>query len=708
MPTTQGGDSPAVVTGAGAGSHRPSRYEAPYQWDGTKAQAQRILAWMNEAIQEGEHFLRSQSGYRFVDASHRIMADIGFDELPRTLSKASKNFTKKGVRELVGTLSNPRPISSFESENKDWASQSEILNKCYLHWYNSTFADRRLREALQFAAVEGTGYLMMEWDPGYWLPGDGKVTMQALGVDAVLPVQISPEDWNLQKGYATIIRRQFPIINVIRRFPLAANLIAPDGEAVSKFRRLVNNMLDRVTPTVQNTYGSQRGYRGEDPAGKQLVTVYDIYISDAEVNMGQSPISKGVEGSPWQYTVPYYGQQIPIGINDPQTGSPLTRPANYHDARMFPYRRHIIATRNAVLYDDTSHWWHGEVPLVKFRLDDSPFEYCGVPITKEPAKLQAMLTSLLRAYDDSANARLRPGLVYDKNRISDTLARSVDPRAGGQVIGSTNMMGEVFKLLVDPRYYQMQNDILPLMDSIEEGGMKLMGLHDLTAMAKAAQVPGSDTIEKLAEMAGPMATDMSRNMEASMRDLGELWKAMFFEFYNARKRFQILGRDGITREDFDFDPSTLVPSNMDLPIVGKQGTRSERARIHMRNFHFSIVPNSIYQMTQSSRRLLLLQLARMQMPIPPKFLMEQFDLPNPQKMIDDFWEYKLEEAQHMTEIQIAAMAMSPMGQMAQMMQGGLKGGGGANQQGAGRPPSGQEPPHVESKDGGTRSTISES
>jgi hypothetical protein len=37
----------------------------------------------------------------------------------------------------------------------------------------------------------------------------------------------------------------------------------------------------------------------------------------------------------------------------------------------------------------------------------------------------------------------------------------------------------------------------------------------------------------------------------------------------------------------------------------------------------------------------------MAMPIPPKYLLEQFDIPNPQKMIDEFWEYKMEEAQKM-------------------------------------------------------------
>lgn len=719
MPTTSGGTSPALV--AGSSPTKPSRWEAPYKWDGSRPAAQRILAWMNEAIQESEMFLKSQRGYQFVDTSYRIMADIGFDELPRTLSKASDNFVKRDVRELVGTLANPRPIVSFKCENPDYEHQSDILNKGYLHWYLSSFADRKLRQALQFAAVEGTGYLYMDWDPGYWEPGQGEIVLQALGVDAVLPVQISPDDFDLQKAYAVIIRRQFPITQVIRRFPLASHLITPDGEVVNKWRRLVNSLLDRVTPTVQNTYGAQRGYKGEDPMGRQLVTVYDIYILDSTANLTAGPAKVGTPGSPWEYTVPFYGQDIPIGMADPRTGQQITRKADLHDSRLFPYRRHIIATRNAVLYDDTSRFWHGKVPLIKFRLDDWPFEYCGIPVTKEPAKLQAMLTSLLRAYDDSANCRLRPGLVYDKSRVSDALARSFDPRVGGQVIGASNMIGELFKMAVDPKSMQMTQDILPLMTQIKEWGTDLMGLNDLVAMSKAAQVPGADTIEKLSELAGPVATDMSRNMESSLRDQGELWKAMFFEFYNARKRFQILGPDGLTEEDYDFDPATLVPDNIDLPVVGRGGTRTERARVHMRNFHFSIIPNSIYQMTQSTRRLLLLQLARMGAPIPQKYLMEQFDIPNPEKMIQEFYQEKKEEAEVQMEIQMdLTQKQMAMGMMAQ--------GGGAlgqlsegiasifqrngNPQGEGRPPTAQKPPHLENKTDGmgvpVRTTISES
>lgn len=704
--------APAIVTGAGSkGFNRPSRYEAPYWQPWSRPVSDRLTAWINEAIQEGEAFLRTQQGYQFVNASLRIMNDKGFDELPATLSKSSDNFVKRGVRELVGTLSNPRPLSAFRTENKEQKAQftAELLDKGYISWQNMTFADRSLRKSLQYAAVEGTGYSLMEWDPGFWGTGQGDIRLTPGGVDMVLPIQISPDDWDLQKAYAVIIRRQLPITIVRQRFPLMADHIYPDGDAPGRWRRLVNGLVDKVTPTVHNTYGSQRGYRGEDPAGRNLVTIYDIYVMDPQVNDSGRELVKGVIGSPWEYRVPYLGQDIQTRVNDERTGMPITRKADYHDARIFPYRRHIVSTRSVVLYDDTSRWWHGEVPLIKYTLDDWPHEYCGIPVTKEPAKLQAMLTSLLRAYDDSANARLRPPVAFDDQRVSDALARSIDPRVGGQVVGMSNLIGEAFKLLVDPQYYSMQSDILSLIDWAKEEGTRLMGLHDVAALQKAGQIPSGDTLEKLTEMAGPLATDMSRNMEESERRKGEMFKALFFEFYTVKRRFQLFGPDGITPQDYDFDPASMVPADVDLPGIGLGGTRSQRARSYMESFHFNIVPGSIYQMTQSTRRLLILQLARMGLPIPPKWVMEQFDIPNPEKMIKEFWEYKEEEALHMTEIQIAVQSaiggMDPASQLAGAIQGL------GNKAQPGRPPTAQQNPQLQQKSdgsGGERTVISES
>lgn len=716
------GPGPAIITGSDP--RRPSRYEAPFRYDGSGPSQDRILGWMREAVNEGEWFLRNQSGHQFIDASWRIMNDIGFDELPSTLSHVSDNIIKRDVRELVATLSNPRPISSYKCDNSDYDSQAWLLNQLYLSWYQNCFVDRSIRSALQYAAVEGTGYLLTDWDPGYWTMGRGDVRLRPLGVDSVLPLQMNSETWDLQTSYVTIIRVQYPITEVIRMFPHMVDKLVPDGEPVGRLRKLLSNMVEKVAATVHNTYGSQRGYRqGEDPGSRFYVTLYHIYIQDRQLNTSGTTAQMGVAGSPWEYQVPSLGTDIPTGVFDAQ-GRPLTRKADAHDSRMFPFRRHIVATRTQILYDDTSRWWHGQVPLVKFTLDDWPSEYCGIPITKEPAKLQAMITSLLRAYDDSANARLRPPVTYDGNRTSEAEARKFDPRKGGQIIEASDTLGPVFKMAMDPAYYNMQSDILTLIEWGKNEASRLIGNQDLTALTEAAQIPSGDTIEKLEQLAGPLSTDMSRNMEASVRQLGEQFKGYAFEFYTAKRRFQVLGPDGLTAQDFDYDPGELTPGN--LPGA----SRSERARRHMANFYFHIVPNSMYRTTQASRSLLMLQLARMGQPISPYTLMELFDVPNPGRPaklpdgreplteIDRWKAWKLEEAQVMIEVQMqlaqAQMAMQqqmdPLGQLSSAIQQAVQSptAGGGNPQGQGRPPTAQKMPHVESKDGGTRSTISES
>ena len=710
---------------------RPSRFEAPYAFDGTQSSKDRITGWVLDACNQGESFLRSQRGFQFVDVSHRIMSDIGFTEVPDTVSKASLNFVKRDIRELVATLSNPRPITAFKCDNQAYSHQAWVLNALYQSWYWESMVDRKIRTALQYAAVEGTGYLLTGWDPGFWGPGRGGITLTPLGVDAVLPIQISPDDWDLQRAYGVIIRRRLPIVEVIRRWPQYADKITPDEDATWWGRRLWNITKTKVVATVHNTYGKDRGYKDVDDLGRALVTVYEVYLNDASVNASGRSMQMGVPGSPWEYQVPSLGSDIPTGIND-SAGRPLTRKADYHDARIYPYRRHIVCTRNQVLYDGPSRWWHGQVPLVKFRLDDWPFEYCGIPLTKEPAKMQAMVTSLLRAYDDSANARLRPPLVYDESRVNGELARSFDPRVGGQVIGQSDLIGEAFKLAVDPAYYNMQSDILNLITWAKEEGTKLTGLHDLVAMQKAAQIPSGDTIEKMSELAGPLSTDMSRNMEASLRELGEQFKCLVFEFETAARRFHLLGPDGITQEDYDYKPTDLVPDHVPGTLPGS--TRFERARAHMHNFRFSILPNSIYQQTQSSRRMALLALADRGLPISPYTVMEAFDVPNPgTPPPDDLGNYPTteidkwrawqqeainEQLKIQAQVQQAQMAMNPLAALGQAIQGAAsQGEGGGEAQGAspkgrpGRPPTAQRSPHMEIKKdslGVPRSTIAES
>ncbi len=700
---------------------RPSKYEAPILWDGKQntSSADALLGWMREAVREGEWFLKNQTGYEFIPMSYRLLYDIGFDELPATLSKTSNNFVKRDVRELVESLANIRPTATFTSDNPIYDDQADVLNKGWRAWYTDQMVDRDIRGSLQYTAIEGTGYAITEWDPDYWRPGRGDIRLTPCGVDSILPIQIT-SDWDLQKAYAVIIRREWPITWVAARYPHLREMLVPDDTPIPRYRRMLRRLLNAITPTVHNTFGTSRHYRSEDPLSSTMVMVYDVYILDSTPNMSGREITIE-EGTPWSYKVPTYGGDVYAGYNN-KDGSPAMRPATYWDARLWPLRRHLTVTNSCVLRDSTSRYWHGMVPVIPVRLDDWPFEYCGMPATKEPAKLYAAMTSLLRAKDDSNNARLRPNLMYDRNRVNPEVADSIDTRRGGQSVGVQNMMGEMFRSLITPEYYRLDVDTLEMIQWMRQQGKELIGLPDLQNLSKAAQIPSGDSIEKINELAGPLATGMSRNMEKFVSGIAELFKANLFQYYTARRRFHLLGPDGLTREDYDFDPSILVPS--DMPGLPPESSRYARAKAHMANFQFRLTPNSIYQQTQSTRKLFLLQLARAGMPISPYTLLEMFDVPSPGRPpkgavteIDKWkaWQQELvqleiqkamaaQSAQMMMQQQM--VAASPLGQIAGMVQAAA---GGPGQQG--RPPSGQKPPHLETKEGGEegpRTVVAES
>ena len=176
---------------------------------------------------------------------------------------------------------------------------------------------------------------------------------------------------------------------------------------------------------------------------------------------------------------------------------------------------------------------------------------------------------------------------------------------------------------------------------------------------------------------------------------------------------KILGKAGLTPEDFDFDPDNMIPAEMpDKPDANK----IQRAKWFQSMLKYRVVHGSLHEITQQSVKLTLLQLQRSGMMISWGKIAEVFNVENFVKYPDDLntefdkWAWEQEQiAAVRMKIQGAAAggAMTPEQQnMMQLLQG-LMGGNGGNGR-RGRKPTGQQPPQIVSKDGGTRQTISES
>lgn len=195
-----------------------------------------------------------------------------------------------------------------------------------------------------------------------------------------------------------------------------------------------------------------------------------------------------------------------------------------------------------------------------------------------------------------------------------------------------------------------------------------------------------------------------------MREIANQVKYLILQYYTTARVMQIIGPNDMPQELFDYDPTKIVPSHMpgENPDAGPSPTSAvERARTFADNLRFFITPRSLHELTQMSMKLGLVQLRKAQVQIDSQTIAEAWSVPNYGNIegstVREKWEH--EQEQNL----LFAARMKELG-------ASLSGAGGAPPPGAagpgknpeGRPPSGQAAPKLVQKDGGARSTITES
>jgi hypothetical protein len=675
-----------------------------------------LVDWAKNIVSDGRTYLRLQPSYRFIqDGLDLVNGDLDSLETT-TLSNCKSELTMRNLKELVAAQTNIRVIPAFKSEIPEFRDQVTILNNSFMGWQNGTFFDRKLRKAWQFATAAGTGYLGLRYDPNYWYKGKGDIAADAYGPLDVLPVGMGRQH-DLQRAYAVALRVETPLHEAWRLFPTYVDKIRPSREN-AKGRGTVTSRAVKFASSVLRRFGPGVTAENEN-APWEMVDIYYIYVDDDSINYTGAPIPMGQPGTSWYYTVPFVGQRLKVGESK---GGSIYREATVEDCRLYPNRRLIICTDTDCLNPDpteqVSPYWHGRVPLVQFRCDDWPWSFLGFPVTRYGQNLERANNQIRRGMVDAMNCRLSPPRAYDRNTASKALMETMDTRIPNQVVGMDFTFGSdrPVRPFLELQSYEFPAYYPQIIQQHEQLLTHQMGVADAQAMARARQLPSGDSVEKIMESLGPLVKDMSRNMEESIRAVGELWKSNFFQFYTASRRMQLLGPDGLTQEDFDYDPGTLIPESDNEVLMKQIGVTSEgvpyfeRARWHKDNFTFSVTPYSLHELNSMTRRLFILQLSKAGFPLDWWTMADMFDVKNfgNLPMYEDPETGEKRVAQTVLERWVCQMEM-----MAHMQAASQQGGGGPAQpghKGPGRPGTGQQPPTLEQKrtDAGTRATIRES
>ena len=668
------------------------------------------LGWLNETVEEGQAWLKSQRG--FTDFRKSLDTLSGMDTSTVSAasyrSKLNPNPLKRNVREVIGALAKLRPMWGYHSDNKAYSEQAEMFNLVTRAWYLESMADRKIREALQWAAATNRGWVRPVYRRTMYGTGTGDITLLTYGSPSVLPVQLpTSNDW--QSAYVVTILDEMPVAMTHGMFPMFQDRLRPSS---SRYWYMNDGVRKAAQGNwIQRAFGRAPRKAGDSALSELVVPMRYTYIIDLSINTTDKPIPMGEPGSSWSYTVPFKGQRIPMG-RDTKTGVELYREANENDARLYPGRRLIISSDVCICYDGPSFDWHGMFPGVSFCVDDWPWEPIGFSLVRDGFDLNEAIKVIARGNMDKIVSQLDMSLAYDLNAVAKKDADSFDPMQPRGRVGydGSALEGTPFTPVIPPEVLKVSPESMTMVQWLQDSLDRQLGVRDAMTLAKMRSVGSMDELEKMVEANGPIIEDLSRSMEAPMRDLGSMVKYLIMQYYTTPRVMQIVGADGITPQVLDYDPSSLVPSHApgETPDGPSRLAPRERARIFADNLRFFILPNSLHEMSQMVMKLGLIQLKKAGVMIDSQTIAEAWNVPNYGKIDGNtvMERYKTEQEQ---QIEFAARMKALVGELGLAPPGGPPGapspGGGAPE---GRPPSGNAAPALKSKDNGTRSTITES
>lgn len=580
----------------------------------------RVLGWVREAVQEGDHFLKQQIGYNLVEPTIRMILGNDRGELRSgELSQVVDNEFGNIALQLSAALTDVKPSWEFKTANPAYERQSTILNKLSYHWWLMRRIDRVFNDAIKYALAAGSGYIHTVWDP----------TIQDLVSYAehpldVLPIRPSPGGQSIQDCFAVIIRREKTVNELRARWPHKASEIKAtrDGsDANPEDQNAAARIIQALNKSPWTRYREFLSKAVANFAGGVIPVTdqYTCYIHDPSINRSSETRLMG----PW----------------NAEGTSPLVNWA--YDVKpgqkLYPRGRTVVATPLVTLYDGPSNQWHPQFPISKLTLDSWPYPkaWLGKSPLWDIIDDQRSLNRAQRAIDDHVEKFVGPDLVVDQSTgLSQKSIDAIDTRKARGKFKRRPGPGKGFELLYPQA---LPSEIILRPSTLIERMRSKAGVSAVDAILRLQQLPEAETIEKLMEASTGPIRARSRELEGFMREFAMQRAYDFTQFYTVGQRIAIMGADGIVIEDFDYDPHSLVPDHIgnDFDDVGNLKSefrefirpRLDRASDFLRYFTYHVTPGSLLKSAKIADQLMYLQLFRAGI-IDPITLLEKLEIPN--------------------------------------------------------------------------------
>lgn len=565
----------------------------------TDNQPDMVHGWIREAIEEGDAFLKQQPGFSKIDETMRAIFSPQKEFRSPHLSSTEDNRLAKVATDMAAHLTDIKPFWEYRTKNKKYERHQKIYGDLAYHWYTQRFIDLNLNEAVKYYLMAGASYTHLTWDTE-----TRDLAVSAEDPRDVLPIR--PSNYlSIQSSLGVVLRRERSVNYLRMRHPESKwNLIKADRDGSvraehgdTRFGRILNSMgVPSDSPFLRRLFGKPHRGMPKIPMADE----FTVYLKDASRNESSHPVMMGSfdeQGralNNWSYIVPPKG-------------------------KLYPRGRCVVATSGGILHDGPNPYWHGLFPIPKLNLDHWPQSWFGKAPLWDLLSMQKSLDRTHRVVDDFLEKVARPDVIADKNSVPKSVLERWDTRRAGGKYQHNPIAGKGMEL-VYPQ--SLPAEVRWRIEDLRNEMDTLSGNRDLSQLMQLNQVPAADTIEKITESMTASVQGRSRALEAYMREFATMVAYNFAQFYTIKRRLTILGPDGITEEDFDFDPGTLIPDYIhdddfdDRGVITTEAMsrgpmpRLDRTEEFMRQFSFHVAPGSLLSASEIQRKLLYLQLAR--------------------------------------------------------------------------------------------------
>ena len=492
-----------------------------------------VLQWCEDRLKRGIKFIESQVGFDKIEVnlhelfSYEKATTSSYAPGLNKMSQTKANLVSKIAEDLTAMLTDTRYFWDYKTQNPKYEEQTRLLNKRAEYWYNKRQIDLRIGDVIRYYTIAGTGIAHL-----YYSRLLNDMMLEAEDPRNVFP--IDPMSYHtFQECRGAICRRPRTPEWVKEEF---GKVVKPDmgtsGTFFGWIQRVIEGPGERGGPL------SRKSSADRQIPGVDTVYVNTLYLKDNRKNKTGGIVRMGK----WD------------------DGKPLT-PWSYEVARnapLYPFNRIIVWANGVLLEDGPAPYWHAKFPLIKFTLNPWPNTWFGKAPLTDCLPLQYSITSNLRVIDDHAAQVAQPGATADRN-VSKAEMAKFNTRAAGYKIRTNMASGKGIVINNPPPLDPL---IWEALKWCEEKMQKLSGTADPSAMASLAQIPSDDTIDTIMKAMTPGVRLRSRILEGAYKELAEMFMFCVMEFDSLSERVAMFGPQGATKEDFDFDPRTMIPDDV--------------------------------------------------------------------------------------------------------------------------------------------------